>query len=201
MAEPCALFVLLLRKFAIGKLSATEVQEFAAAAVKSGLGDSAIKGLQTIGSMGHQTGNAHRDLLRKHFNDLVAPEPWEVTCEMMAKEEGQRKHKSLGCSTLLPHRWVLALEENDMLPSLTCSDEDLAFFWKSQMGSPQMTPELKALIREGRRSQLPIPWLLHGDGAPFTEVDSLVVLSMRPGWAQKIKHNQTNLHGPNFSTP
>ena len=25
----------------------------------------------------------------------------------------------------------------------------------------------------------PIPWLLHGDGAPFSEVDSLMVLSMR----------------------
>ena len=71
-----------------------------------------------------------------------------------------------------------------MLPSLTCSDEDLAFFWKSQMGSPQMTPELKALIREGRRSQLPIPWLLHGDGAPFTEVDSLVVLSTFGEWSK-----------------
>ena len=184
MAEPCALFVLLLRKFAIGKLSATEVQEFAAAAIKSGLGSPGMQDLQNLGAMGHQAGNAHRDLVRKYFPGLVSPEPWRITCEMMVKEEGHRKEKVLDCFALLPHSWVLALQENELLSALTCSDEDLACFWKTQMGSPQMTPELKALVKGGKPSQLPIPWLLHGDGAPFTEVDSLVVLSMRQGGCQ-----------------
>ena len=83
------------------------------------------------------------------------------------------------CFLLLPHYWVSALQQHELLGSLTCTDEDLAFFWSTQMNSPQMTPELKAVIRKANPSQLRVPWLLHGDAAPFTEVDSLQVLSMR----------------------
>ena len=74
MAGPCALWVLLLRKFALGKLSAIEVQELAAAAVKSGLDRTEIRELQSLGAMGP---------LRKHFAVLASPEPWKVKCDLV----------------------------------------------------------------------------------------------------------------------
>lgn len=83
---------------------------------------------------------------------------------------------------LLPHLWVIEAQENNFLGNLCCKDEEIAAFWKSQMKSPQMTPELKKVIKASQPSQLPVPYLLHGDAAPFTEVDSIQVLSFRPGF-------------------
>lgn len=84
---------------------------------------------------------------------------------------------------LLPHLWVIEAQENNFLGNLCCKDEEIAAFWRSQMKSPQMTPELKQVIKTSQPSQLPVPYLLHGDAAPFTEVDSIQVLSFRPGFA------------------
>ena len=42
-----------------------------------------------------------------------------------------------------------------------------------------MTPALRRMIEASEPSQLPIPYVLHGDGAPFTEVDSVQVLARR----------------------
>ena len=64
MEEPCALWLLLLQKFAIGKLSACEVQELAMAANKSGATCGFLVKLGSIGSMGQVPGNCHRDLCR-----------------------------------------------------------------------------------------------------------------------------------------
>ena len=159
MAEPCALWVLLLRKFALGKLSAIEVQELAAAAVKSGLDRTEIRGLQSLGAMGHQPGNAHRDMLRKHLAVLASPEPWKVKCDLVLKEDGKPVEKELETAVMLPHLWVLCAQENELLHSITCTNEELAVFWKSQMKSPQMTQELKRMIEASEPSQLPIPYL------------------------------------------
>ena len=56
-----------MRKFALGKMSAAEVQQMAAAAVKSGANSPDMIGLQSLGGMGQVKGNIHRDLVRKHF--------------------------------------------------------------------------------------------------------------------------------------
>ena len=91
MAEPCSLWVLLLRKFALGRLSAIEVQEMAAAAVKSGLDKKEIRELQSLGAMGHQPGNAHRDMVRRYFSVLASPEPTRVKCDLVVKERSWRQ--------------------------------------------------------------------------------------------------------------
>ena len=178
-AEPCSLWVLLLRKFALGRLSAIEVQEMAAAAVKSGLDKKEIRELQSLGAMGHQPGNAHRDMVRRYFSVLASPEPTRVKCDLVVKENGKQVEKELETAVMLPHLWVLCAQETGLLQSITCTNEELALFWKSQMRSPQMTPELRRMIEASEPSQLPIPYVLHGDGAPFTEVDSVQVLSFR----------------------
>ena len=85
--EPCPLGLVLMRKFAVGKLSATEVQEFAQAAYQSGLDSPDIQVMRSLGSMGRQTGNCHRDLMRKFFQDLKSPSGCSTKIEMMRMEE------------------------------------------------------------------------------------------------------------------
>eukprot|EP00435_Cladocopium_sp_Y103_P050364 s1056_g15.t1 len=112
LQEASPLALLLLQNFATGKLSATEVQQYAMAAQASGA-----------------TG-------------------WDVN-----------KLASLGCDSL---------------------EEQLKKFWKKQdfRKNPQFLAR-KDFWKNFDVAELPIPWLLHGDSAPFTEVDSLEVLSLR----------------------
>ena len=181
MSEPCALWCLLMKKFAIGKLSAVEVQQLAAAAVKSGATSAEMRELQSLGSMGTCPGNCFRDMQRKYFRGLAAPEPWKITCSMMLKQDGDRVSSSADCHLLLPHLWVLSLQEPKLLESLTCTASDLVTFWKSQKRSVQMkqNPGLFESLDFEHPSLLPVPYILHGDGAPFTEVDSIQVTSFR----------------------
>ena len=68
---------------------------------------------------------------------------------------------------LLPHQWVLHLQEGNLLENLSCTNEELDCFWRSQLRSPQMSPALKEMIKDSMPSELPIPWLLHGNAAPL----------------------------------
>ena len=160
-------------------MSAAEVQEFASSAVKSGADSPEMIGLQTLGSMGHMKGNTHRDLMRKHFGSLQAPQPWKVRVPLQQREDGQYVTRTADCWLLLPHMWILALEEGGILESLTCTDEDLVLFWKSQKKNPQMTEEVWKSLNFKLPATLPLPFALHGDAAPFTEMDSLQVISFR----------------------
>ena len=90
--EPCALGLLLLRKFAVGKLSAIEVQEIAQAAWQSGLESPDIQELRGLGAMGHQAGNCHRDLLRKFFRGLTSPSGFKT-----GRDDEERGKKSACC--------------------------------------------------------------------------------------------------------
>ena len=131
--------------------------------------------------MGRQAGNCHRDLMRKFFRELKSPSGCSTKVEMMKKEENNvHVAEEQEVKLLLPHQWVLHLQEGDLLEKLSCTNEELDCFWRSQLSSPQMSPALKEMIKECMPSELPIPWLLHGDAAPFTEVDSIQVLSFRP---------------------
>ena len=120
--DPCPLWVLLLKKFSIGKLSAIEVQELASAAVKSGLESQCVGKLPELGACGHSPGNCHRDLVRKYFRFLEAPDPWEVYGPLAVKKGGHRVEQVTAIHLLLPHHWVLQAEENNFLKSLCCKD-------------------------------------------------------------------------------
>ncbi|CAK9083768.1 Uncharacterized protein SCF082_LOCUS39746 [Durusdinium trenchii] len=135
MSEPCPLWVLLVQKFALGTISAIELQHLADAAVKSGASTPEMLQLQGLGAMGQQSGNVHRDLLRKCFTHLQAPAPYKLTCQMAMKVDCEK--------------------------------------------NPQMTQQLWRSLDFDRPESLPIPWCLHGDGAPFTETDSIEVISFR----------------------
>ena len=176
---PIVVFAVLMRKFALGKMSAAEVQQMAAAAVKSGANSPDMVGLQSLGGMGQVKGNIHRDLVRKHFASLLAPYPWKVRCPLQHREEGQLVTKEADCWLLLPHMWVQSLQEGNLLGALTCQEADLKTFWKSQRTNPQMTPQMWKKLDFSGEGTLPIPYAVHGDSAPFTETDSLTVVSFR----------------------
>ena len=117
--------------------------------------------------------------MRKYFGKLEAPDPWKQACLLQVKVEGQLEEKIVDSFLMLPHQWTLALESAEMLAPLTCTDEELSMFWKSQKKSPQMSLAMWKSLDFHHPSTLPVPWCLHGDSAPFTEADSLQVLSMR----------------------
>ena len=114
--------------------------------------------------------------IRQCFADLEAPKALLFPCPISRKEDGQRIEDMGTMEFLPPHSWVMALEQGGLLQELTCNDKDLKVFWKSQQDSPQMSDKLWSGLDW---SHLPIPYVLHGDGAPFTEVDSLQVISFR----------------------
>ena len=60
-----------------------------------------------------------------------------------------------------------------------CKDNDLVQFWKTQKQNPEMSSDMWRSLGFTKPSQLPVPYVLHGDGAPYTEIDSLQVLSLR----------------------
>ena len=151
-------------KYALGKLSAVEVQEFASAACKSGADAPEMQALQRLGSMGAIPGNIHRDLQRKYFHKLVAPAPWKITTNMLMKEDGQRVSKATECHVLLPHSWALSLEEGDLFEKVMRKDNDLVQFWKTQKQNPQMSSDMWRSLDFTKPSQLPVPYVLHGDG-------------------------------------
>jgi hypothetical protein len=72
----------------------------------------------------------------------------------------------------LPHQWLAALDERDLLGSLWGTSQ-LEQFWEGQ--SVETNPKLKATPAcKGM-----IPLMLHADGGAFTKRDSLMVMSMR----------------------
>ena len=88
--DPCPLWVLPLKKFSIGKLSAIEVQELASAAAKSRLESQCVGKLAELGACGRSPCNCHRDLVRKYFGTLEAPDPWKVNGPLAVKKDGHR---------------------------------------------------------------------------------------------------------------
>ena len=149
----------------MGKMSAIEVQEVASAAVKSGAATAGMVELQKLGAFGQTKGNCHRDLMRKYFGKLEAPDPWKQACLLQVKVEGQLEEKIVDSFLVLPHQWTLALESAEMLAPLTCTDEELSMFWKSQKKSPQMSLAMWKSLGFHHPSTLPVPWCLHGDSA------------------------------------
>ena len=75
------LTLLLLRKWAEGSLSATDVQEIALASTKTPKDAPDLQALANLGAMGHQPGNCDRDLKRKFFRNVSMPEPHINACD------------------------------------------------------------------------------------------------------------------------
>ena len=135
------LAILLVHKFAWGKLSAAEVQVFADSAIKSGAVGSDLLTLQKLGGFGSSTNNCHRDLVMAFFKNMATPSPMQIETMMKVKNAvGEVEDKKKEVPVILPHQWVNALEERNLLEPLTCSRKVLQDFWNKQdwKGHPQL---------------------------------------------------------------
>ena len=76
--------------------------------------------------------------------------------------------------------YLLADLRSGLLESLTASPGDLRKFWSQQRwDSKQFRRKATFFDSLDWEHDLPIPWVLHGDAAPYSEVDSLQVFSFR----------------------
>ena len=177
-ADHSPLWLLLVQKFALGKLSASEVQQLADAAVKSGSTASNLESLAALGAHGNSKQNCHRDLVKKYFTNLATPAARPTPCTLQSRNaEGELVARAVEVPVYLPHEWVQSLENQDLLEAVTAGSAAIKDFWKGQADLGLLdTPFWNSFDWE---TELPIPWNLHGDGAPYSEVDSLKAISIR----------------------
>ena len=110
------LAILLLHKFAWGRLAASEVQQFADTAVKSGATGDDLLTLQRLGGHHSSKNNCHRDLVKAFFRNMLAPQPVEVETLVRVKNSlGAVQEESKKVPVILPHEWVKVLVDNNLL--------------------------------------------------------------------------------------
>ena len=85
----------------------------------------------------------------------------------------------------------LSCLRSNMLEAICADTAALQAFWKQQKHLGMLDSSCFDFDWE---NELPVPWNLHGDAAPFTEVDSLKVVSMRcPLSSLEVEHSQLML--------
>ena len=135
------LAIMLLNKFCWGRISACEVQEYAAAAVMGGAGGQDLHTLAKLGGSGFARQNCHRDLVRAFFGGMSSPQPVQVATEVKVKNaEGLVLEKEKNLPVILPEAWVDTLQKKNLLQELTCSQKTLKEFWLKQdwKNNPQL---------------------------------------------------------------
>ena len=75
------------------------------------------------------------------------------------------------------HCFQLSCLRNGLLESVSAGQEALTAFWKKQKKLGLLDTPFWRSFRW--QDELPIPWAVHGDGAPYSELDTLKVVSMR----------------------
>ena len=170
------LWITLMQRYAWGHMSATEVQQIALAAVQSGADKVDLNQLASLGAHGNSPQNAQRDLTRLVFPDVLTPNTVTVQVPLMAADGVKLRDYDM----MLPHDWVAAVAAKGLLGKLM-GTESSTLFWEQQdfRNNPQLRQCASFLRSIDFKEDVVIPMLLHGDGAPHTETDSLVVVSMR----------------------
>ena len=176
VVEHSPLWIVLMQRYAWGHMSASEVQQIAHAAIQSGAQGDDLEGLASIGGYGNSIGNAQRDLVRQVSAKILVPDPFVVTmpiCHNLCK-------KTVPMEIMLPHDWVTALASNGYLEQLMGSKKAMDF-WKLQnfKKNPQYVKCKSFFDTVDFTNDIVIPLLIHGDGAPYTDADSLQILSMK----------------------
>ena len=174
------LAVALLRLWCLGDISASCLQVLAHAATKSGCDQADLVGLASLGGFGVNPNHVQKQLMSRVFTDMVAPEPAVVETKAWGKDKtGQRVFVDTKPPLLLPHEWMLSLDssaiEEDVL-----GVNDISTFWDSQPASnPRVAQSAKYFKQALQKTPGLVPFALHGDAAPHSNVDSLLVISLR----------------------
>ena len=176
------LFLMLVRHFALGKMSASEMQAFADAAVKSGSSAEDLLQLQALGGHGASPQNCHRDLSRWIFKDMCSPESCSITTPVLVRDlDGEKTMMDKEIPVHLPHAWIDSLSEHGFLETVMAPEAEIRRFWKKQnwKGNPQFRQDARYWKNIDFQAEVPIPLVLHGDAAPYSETDSTMAISIR----------------------
>ena len=179
-APSSPLAILLLQKWSEGGMSAADVQEIALASTKTAPDAQDVHTLSSLGAYGSQGGNIHRDLQRRFFKDITFPDPYVMKTTIFAKaKNGEIKKQPGEMPILLPHMWLAALEAAEKDEVL--GTKKLKSFWSQQtLKNPRLNKCQGFLASFGNwKEEGPIPFCIHGDAAPHSECDGLMVLSLR----------------------
>ena len=155
---------------------APDVQDLAKASMLSGLGCPDVVKLASLGASGNQPGNIHRDLLRM-FKDSKSPEAYQVTCKFHVKGRTETSVEEHPCHMFLPHEWLACLSAAGISKTVLGLN-NLQSFWATQ---DPLDPKLlnHPMLEKPGWKETAVPFLFHGDAAPFSKRDSLQVLSFR----------------------
>ena len=81
---------------------------------------------------------------------------------------------------------------SNFLELMTADKAALQAFWHQQQELGMLDSTFFQSV--DWEEELPVPWNLHGDGAPYSEVDSLKIISMRcPLSDLEVQHSQLML--------
>ena len=180
MSLESPLALLLLKRWSEGALSAADVQEIALASSRSSADSADVEALGALGAFGSQPGNTHRDLVRKFFKEISMPEPYQLQTKIWSKtKDGKALKQDAFFPILLPHQWVATLQRAGKEEVLGTSQ--VHEFWACQtLANPRLKKSQEYLESCGDwKADGPLPFSFHGDAAPHTEIDGLMVLSMR----------------------
>jgi hypothetical protein len=176
LSDKSPLWKLLMRKYAWGSMSASDVQQLAQAAVQSGASKHDLQELASIGAHGNAAGNAQRDLNRLLTSEVAVPSPTRLKTPMMAADGVKVRDYEI----MLPHDWIHALVQRGVASELLGFQRKDLFWGKLDMKhNPQIKDSKHFFCTIDHSREIVMPLMVHGDGAPHTEVDSLVVFSMR----------------------
>ena len=151
------LAVALLRMWCLGDLSAKIVQELSQAAVKSGCAQADLVGLASLGGPWCEPKPHAPPAGFQVFKNMAAPEPTVVETKAWGKNAtGQKIQVDCKLPVLLPHSWMLSLDD---------MDEEILGISRTSPGSgtakQALTPGCrKARTTLTRLSRTPKPWCL-----------------------------------------
>ncbi len=159
---------LLLTKRAWGEISASQMQEIAAAAKADGASCQLLAIIAGIGSGGRHTQNCERDL-QCHLAPTPLTSSWDT---FRLPFKCQFHVKTLETSILYPHQFFAALHENHqgIFVQRMCGGDGTCptRFWAAMEKHPRMQfhPELQ----DKRIAGMTIPISFHGDGVPVAGI-------------------------------
>ena len=184
LASPgSALSKLLIRRWAWGQFSASEVQVLAAQAladqvsllesigVSPSFANTSLQILAGLGAEGTIKGNIRRDLISA-LGDPALPEPVLIKAEMVITkpQPGESPLQEVDVAMLLPHELMSYLYHSERAEFekkfLGSSIGALASFWSEleKRGDPRLIDHPMKRQRNWREHSIPIAW--HGDGVP-----------------------------------
>jgi hypothetical protein len=168
----------LLTRWAEGQLSATDVQDLADLAMKSGADHPEVIWLAQIGSAGSSSGgNSSRALYRRYLKDMQLPEVFLVRVPLVNPKDKETLIEA-EIPLLLPHDWFAALHKyNDSFEQHMGLEKIEEWWQQHKISNPKM---FQHPMLDMRWKQFCVPFSLHGDGAEFHDRDQLMTVSIKP---------------------